>query len=56
MEVVVLHHAVVVTCLAMSGRVRHCWSCGAKTCRSSCENVANSLATALVLRVASLCG
>ena len=55
-EVVVLHHAVVVTCLAVSGRVRHCRGCGAETCRPGLENVADSLAASLVLGVASLRG
>ena len=53
-KVVVLHHAVMMSLLAVSCRMGHCGSGRAKAWLTSCKDVADSFATSLVLRITSL--
>lgn len=53
-KVIVLHHAVVVSLLAMGCWMRYCRSSGTETWLTSCKDVADAFATSLILRIAPL--
>ena len=53
-KVIVLHHAVMVSLLPMSGWMRYRRSCRAETWLTSCKNVTDAFATSLVLRITPL--